>query len=424
MNEKSGRVLMITPHYPLREGMGVERRAYQHLVTLSKQWTVDLLVLYACRHSQPTGFRHLAGTVIELHMPDDLTHLPDRRWRVPGQVLLRELFRDNSKRARPLGPTQARTLLADLAGRQYTTLFFLRIRAWVFRPALQAVGVTTLRSIIDFDDIESKRNLRIAERLRGELGLEMFLVAKLRHWRLAHFERRALATADTVLLCSDHDRAEVAATSRHAKVETIPNAVSIVAPLPAPCGQEINILFVGTMSYQPNVDAAVFFAREVLPLLAQRCSISVILWLVGYRPAERVRALQAIPNVIVTGAVASVEPFYGAAHVCIAPIRSGGGTRIKILEAFAYGRPVVSTRVGIEGIDATPDQDFLLANDAATFAAACIKLIHDSSLWSRLADNAFRTVRQHYGYACIAPQLNRLVEPAPSADSRHAKSYT
>lgn len=413
MSQRSKRILVVTPHYPLPEGMGVERRAYQHVRGLSCRFTIDLVILYECAHAIPTDFQDLAETVVELKLPDNVARLPHWASRLPLLTLMRELLVDSSKRARPISSRQAQQQLAAIADRTYATAVFLRIRSWVFHRALHAAGVTWERSIVDFDDIESKRNLRIAERLRRDVGREVFWVARLRAWRLARYEQQVLGEVDIVLLCSAKDRDEVAAMSTRAQVIAVPNAVPVTQPLPADPHREVNILFVGTMGYQPNADGAVFFCREVLPTLRASCTHPVVVWLVGYDPAPRVRALDAELNVIVTGSVPSVEPFYRAADLCIAPIRSGGGTRIKILEALAHGRPLVSTTLGIEGIDVTPDEHYLLADDAPGFAEACARLITDAALRDRLVANAFTAVKARYAYESVWRTLERLVDRFP-----------
>lgn len=409
------RLLVVTPHYPLPSGMGVERRAYQHVLGLSRRWQVDLVVLYACRHSTPTGFEHLISNLVEFHLPDDVGNLPDWPKRLPGLSLLREVFVDTSRRARPLPVRQSQQFLAPIAGNNYAAAVFLRIRSWVFQPALRAAGITWDNCIVDFDDIESKRNRRIAERRRTEWGTEVFLLAKLRSRRLARFEQRILGAVDSVMLCSENDAAEVSNSSTGARVTTVPNAVPVDAPLPPSSRLEANILLVGTMGYQPNVDAAVFFCRKVLPTLQARCARPIVVWLVGHRPASEVQQLGELPNVIVTGSVPSVEPFYRAADICVAPIRSGGGTRIKILEAFAFGRAVIATRLAMEGIDAKPGEHYHLAEDAAEFADACAKLLENEDYRQRMTDAAFHAVQRRYAYETVWEELYALIDTTPGA---------
>src|SRR5262249_37897863 len=178
-----------------------------------------------------------------------------------------------------------------------------------------------------------------------------------------------------------------------------------------------NLVFVGSMSYLPNVDAAEFFVRDVLPLIAAEMP-EVTLSIVGARPAASVQRLAADPHVRVTGLVDDVRPYYAAAAAAIVPLRIGGGVRMKILESMALGVPILSTRVGAEGLGLTDGSDLLLADTPADLAAAAIRLLGDPGLRDRLAAHARQTALRRFSWEAVVQTLEDVyasILPRPAA---------
>jgi glycosyltransferase involved in cell wall biosynthesis len=168
---------------------------------------------------------------------------------------------------------------------------------------------------------------------------------------------------------------------------------------------------VGTLGYYPNADGAAFLCRDVVPLLGRNGQPPRVA-IVGSKPPESVRALGALPEVSVFADVPDVAPYYAAAKVAVVPLRAGGGSRIKILEAFAHGRPVVSTRIGAEGLAVADGRHLLLADTAEAFAAAVRRLLSDPDLAARLAAEARQLVDERYDFECVAREIEALADPA------------
>lgn len=169
----------------------------------------------------------------------------------------------------------------------------------------------------------------------------------------------------------------------------------------------IDLLMVGNLAYYPNTDAAIFFCREVLPRLAptaHRLRVAIL----GSAPPPEVLALGQHPGVAVLADVPDVKPYYAAARLAVAPIRAGGGSRIKILEAFAHGRPVVSTRIGAEGLSVVDGRHLLIADTADEFAAATARLLADRALAGRLVQEARLLIDRRYGFALVARDIEAL----------------
>ena len=150
------------------------------------------------------------------------------------------------------------------------------------------------------------------------------------------------------------------------------------------------------MSYPPNAHGAQFLANEIFPLIRKQIKQELRLFIVGFNPTAQVKALARDNDIEVTGGVDSVQPYYAAADVVVAPLCSGGGTRIKILEAAAHNRPIVATTIGAEGIEFVKDQEILVADDAQSFADKVIEVLADENAAQRIAQAAFTRLTNTY----------------------------
>jgi polysaccharide biosynthesis protein PslH len=166
---------------------------------------------------------------------------------------------------------------------------------------------------------------------------------------------------------------------------------------------EDSIVFTGAINYFPNTDGVEYFITEVLPLIRKEIPEAKF-YVVGQFPPESVRRL-ASEHVIVTGLVPDVRPFVQRAAVYVVPLRMGGGTRLKVLEALAMKRPVVTTSIGCEGIDVTNEDSVLVADDPQAFAEATIRLLKDRRLRQKLAARGCDVVRAKYDWEVIGGML-------------------
>jgi polysaccharide biosynthesis protein PslH len=234
------------------------------------------------------------------------------------------------------------------------------------------------------------------------------------HRRMTATERDAVCGADLVWVCSDHDAQQIARVhSRRAGITVVPNGVDVDAyrrdealPTAADWGRwPITMVYPGLFSYTPNEDAAMRLIKHVLPAVRARgCSARAVL--VGRDPTPALlAAAQQDAGVEVTGWVESVLPYLKQACVVTLPIRLGSGTRLKILEAFAIGRPVISTAKGAEGIDAINDDHLLIREDVDAMAEAIIELWRRPLLRERLCERALELVRSRYSWSAAAQRI-------------------
>jgi glycosyltransferase involved in cell wall biosynthesis len=249
--------------------------------------------------------------------------------------------------------------------------------------------------------------------------------------RLTAAEHRVISGADVVWACSDLDARQIERMfAPRSAVTVVPNAVDVDAyrrPEAPPADGDwrdipITLVYPGLFAYSPNEDAAIRLVREVLPAVRAR-GYSARVVLVGRQPTPRLLELAAgDPDVEVTGEVESVLPYLERPCVMTLPMRLGSGTRLKIVEAFAVGRPVVSTSKGAEGLDVVTGEHLLICEDVGSIADAVIRVWTDRTLRRALCQNALTLVRAHYSWdaagRCIAASLGLACPDAPVQPAR------
>jgi glycosyltransferase involved in cell wall biosynthesis len=208
---------------------------------------------------------------------------------------------------------------------------------------------------------------------------------------------------DTVIAVSDQDASRLTGD-----VRVVPNGVDLEAFMPTPLPSTPSLVFTGTLDYRPNVDGILWFCREVLPSAARRVP-GLTLTIAGRRPVPAVRELARQPGVSVIADVADIRPVLQRARLAVVPIRLGTGTRLKVLEAMAAGRPVVGTAVGLEGLGVEAGRHALVADDPAGLADAIVSLCADTELAARLAAGGRQLVEARYGWDDIGRRLTAVL---------------
>jgi glycosyltransferase involved in cell wall biosynthesis len=226
--------------------------------------------------------------------------------------------------------------------------------------------------------------------------------------RTLRFEQRAAAHCGCSLAVSEREATAAQALLGARQVEVIPNGVdtSFFVPAGGPSTPGY-LLYAGTMNYGPNVEAVEYFVSQILPLL-QRNAPDVEFHIVGARPMEPVLRLAA-ERVIVHGQVPDIRPSYQRASAVVVPLLRGGGTRLKILEAGACARAIVSTALGAEGLEFVDGRDLLIADSTPEFADGILRLLRDPRLRDRLGRSA-RQASERYDWEHIGSQLCAIVE--------------
>jgi glycosyltransferase involved in cell wall biosynthesis len=310
-----------------------------------------------------------------------------------------------------------------------------------YLPAIRAADSRPL-AILDWHNVESE----VMERY-GKYAptIARRYYARATEKRLRDLERKALSEFDAHIVVSDRDRAHLLSIAPTANVFVIENGVDIeyystsaleqahsawlgrrpLVSLPGgqvadklPGGSRHRLLFVGSMDYHANVDAVTYFAREVWPSL-HLARPDLNFTVVGRNPGSKVKALASLPGVEVTGTVDDVRPYYGEALASIVPLRVGGGSRLKILEAMASGVPVVATTLGAEGLDIIPGEHLIIADSPRQLTHTLTEMREGSDAWRLLAAAGRSLVFRKYGWSALGAALadvqttllsNRLVQ--------------
>lgn len=179
----------------------------------------------------------------------------------------------------------------------------------------------------------------------------------------------------------------------------------------------------GTLHYEPNRDALHHFTTEIFPLV--RAAVpDVEFEIVGGGDQPDIAALGRLPGVTFTGFVDDVRDVFGRASALVVPLRSGGGTRLKILESMAAGVPVVSTTIGAEGLDLIDGEHLVIADHPTDFATGAISLLQDRAFAHRIAEQGRRRVQESYDWRGLAPTMERLVREAVAHRENRTRNAT
>jgi sugar transferase (PEP-CTERM/EpsH1 system associated) len=228
--------------------------------------------------------------------------------------------------------------------------------------------------------------------------------------RLRRYEAWVCRCADRVVAVSQADARALRRLVPDLDVTVIPNGIDTQAYLPAAVESQAacrSLVFTGTMDFRPNVDAVLWFTKEVWPLIKAEVP-DAHFSVVGQRPHRRLDPLREDRDMTLTGWVEDVRPHIADAAVYVAPLRMGGGTRLKLLEAMAMSKPVVATSLGAEGYPIADGRELILADTAAEFAEAVIAVLHSPGRRVELGRRARAFVERRYDWRAIVPCLEQV----------------
>ncbi len=268
--------------------------------------------------------------------------------------------------------------------------------------------------ICDWHNIESELMVRYSER---EPNILRRAYAQKTARLMSEFERRAMHEFDAHIAVSHRDAERLRSLNSDARLFVIENGVDTAyysndanASVPAAArgpgssGKPNRIVFVGSMDYHANIDGALSFARDVWPGLHDRRP-ELMYTIVGRDPAPEIRALATSRSIEVTGTVDDVRPFYREAIAAVVPLKVGGGSRLKILEAMAAGVPVVSTTLGAEGLDVRHGENILIADTNEQLAEGISNVVENGELQKRLSSAGRALVSEHYDWLRLGTNL-------------------
>ncbi len=266
----------------------------------------------------------------------------------------------------------------------------------------------TIPTVLFQHNVESSLWLRLAT---TESSLPRRVAYKVEARKMAEYERATIRRFHHVIAVSEYDRQQMLAMDPACSISVVPTGVDTekyrVAP-PA-TSDPPKIVFLGSMDWEPNIDAVHYFCRDIFPRIRAEFP-RALFQIVGRNPHSSVRQL-ASDSVEVTGTVPSVAEYLSAATLVVVPLRIGGGTRLKIFEAMATGKAVISTTIGAEGLAVQSGRDLILADDPAAFADATMLVIRDANLRRRYEEAAARLAAQ-YDWSNIVKQFADVLQNA------------
>lgn len=289
---------------------------------------------------------------------------------------------------------------------------------YVFSSAMAhyAGRLEKIPAIVDFVDVDSEKWRQLSQ----VATFPFSRIYGLEHQRLAQVEIEISRWAQCSLFVSEVEADLFRENGGQGRIVAVPNGVTfdfLRLPVHEPLklddkrrsSRSFHILFVGTMSYFPNADAVLYFAREIFPHI-RRIFPQAIFDIVGRLPPRSVRKLSAADGIRVYGEVEEIRPFLAQADVSIAPMRISRGVPNKILEAMAVGVPVVATTEAVKGIRVNDEEECLLGDTPERFAAQVIRLLSDVELRTRITKRARQRVQEVYNWKTIGNQLADLIE--------------
>lgn len=257
------------------------------------------------------------------------------------------------------------------------------------------------RVVFDTVDLHFLRELRGAE-LSGDAGLRRAAE------RTRDRELALMRQADATLVVSPAERELLSTLLPATEVEVLPNLHEL-ADTGLPFGQRKDLVFVGGFRHPPNVDAVLWFGREIFPRIQARRP-DIRFHCIGMAPPADVRALQAQPGILVHGHVADIGGYMDGARIALAPLRFGAGVKGKVNLSMAHGQPVVATSCAIEGMHLTHGHDVLVADDADAFAEAVLRLYDDAELWGTLSEHGRDNIARHFSLDAARDTVGRIFQ--------------
>ena len=427
------RLLFISPVMPDTGGNGLAMRAGNLVEALGTHWDLHLLVLAVGGpegRSLPPALDAFVAAWTELPYGEmiDPAYVRFARQQ-PGMdqlAALEALGRPMAVAYRP--EAAARAAVAAFPDTVFDTVFVLRLYMSAVAAGFAQMSPRP-NMLLDADDDDVTASQRFAEvrRKAGDAyGASMELATARHH---AAWEDRWLPRFDMVFTASPRDTARMAERHPDILFDTLPNVVrrpsELTGPNPVPdtAGGSAPFLLIGNLTYLPNVEGARFFCTEVLPCLRGLAPELARVTIAGSSPVPAVTVLDQLEGVTILASPPDLAPLYRSARVTIVPLRAGGGTRIKILEAFAWGVPVVSTTLGAEGLAVEHERHLLIADTPDEFAGACLRLAKDERLHRRIADSARQLQLSEYSLEALTSRFapaSGSPDPAPENSLREA----
>jgi len=389
------KILFLSPTVPFPLTDGGRIRVFNLLKQIATKNDVTLLAL----ETQPTdaeGVAQLQQLGVQVHLVPNAPTLPSVSL---GTLLKAFVRRQPITVARYDLPAYRQKFKELIATETFDLVHYEMFHTAQFQPE------TRLPSVLSQQNVDSAIWRRLCDETVSPFHKLAYWTQQLAFQR---YERVLSPKFDAVTCTSDIDATVFQRHCAEDVIEIIPNGVDITHYQPdASAEVPAHLIYIGSMDWYPNEDAVSFFADEVLPRIQERVP-DVRFSIVGGNPSARVEKLAERKGVVVTGRVPEIKPYFAEATVFVVPLRIGSGTRLKILEALAMGKAIVSTSVGAEGLDLKDGEEIFIADEPIVFADAVTRLLTDASLRRRIGGNGRVRVERDYDWRSIGEKLHLL----------------
>jgi len=414
------RILFLTPQLPYPPHQGTTIRNYNIIANLAPRHEIHLLSFVRSQDeiARATPLHQFCRSIEGIPTPRRsplkrffslfLSPLPDMALRLPSAEFQARLAA--TLRRVPFDVVQ-------IEGIEMARLWMLEVRNWKldYEAGLPTSNLQPPTSIFDDHNAEYVLQQRAFETDVRQPRRWVGALYSLIQWKkLSRYEAMVCRLADGVVAVSEADKTALQQLVPGLNVTVVPNGVDVehytsadIRPSPLP---PRSLVFTGKMDFRPNVDAVLWFCQEVLPLVRRKLP-DARFYIVGQSPHRRVLRLADHPAVTVTGYVDDVRSYIAGACVYVVPLRIGGGTRLKVLEAMAMGKPIVSTSLGCEGFEGLESgRELSVADTPEEFAQRVLELLDNASQRERLGQAARHFVEEQYDWRLIVPKLEQAYE--------------
>lgn len=296
-------------------------------------------------------------------------------------------------------PKISREIKKIVKNKKIDILYLKRLRSAVYYSNLK------IPIILDTTDAMSMFYLRMSENHKFPKNIFYLLEA----FKYRQYEKNVAQKIKNWIVCSQLDKNYLETITNMPQIHVIPNAVDTSYFFPQRIKASKNtLLFRGLMDKPINVNAAHFLVKEIFPKV-QRQIKDAKLFIVGPNPTEPIKKLAKKNKIIITGYVEDVREYINSTKVSLCPVRIGSGTRYKITQSWAIGRPVISTTIGAEGLNYIDGENILIADNPKDFAQKIIILLKKRKLYDKLAENGKKTVESYYSFNTVSKKLEELL---------------
>lgn len=395
------KILVLAPEFPATSKMPGSPRLFNLCRELSRQHELHLLAFCSSSERQqsflndPTA-ANVFSTVEVLPDPPSMTWWGQQRHRLHLAANFETRFRF------PEYHQAIRSRVREACIRNRCDLIYVDLLA-------MSQYVYPGRDVPAIIDLHDSLSLLAGRVLKTTRGWRPHLAGYLNLRKIRQLEGSLGQEFGLVVTNSSVDEQVIAELSSGINTVTITNGVDMEYFAPDNSSVDpAKIVFTGVMSYSPNEDAVLYFAREIFPLVLER-SAKAEFWIVGSDPTDQVKGLRRIPGIHVTGEVDDVRPYVSQAGVFVCPLRYGSGVKNKILAALAMQKPIVATSLSIDGLDLVDNREVLLADDPQTFAEKVGGLLSDPETVGQLAGNGLARVQSQYSWAAMGRALEAAI---------------